>query len=120
MSTKIKLALASSLLSFGLAGALSFSTALACDHDKKEKTAETDVKPMPAHLATAAFRVTGMHCEGCADKVQTALNKVKGIYKVDVKVADHRVVVSFDSDKLTAEKVAKLITDAGYAAAAEV
>ncbi len=117
MSKKIELTLASSLL----AGLMSFSTALACpDHDSKEKSAQNEAKPAPTHLATAAFHVTGMHCEGCADKVMDALNKVPGIYKVDVKVADHRVLVSFDADKLTAEKVAKAISAAGYPASAEV
>jgi mercuric ion binding protein len=116
---RIKLALASSLL----AGALSFSTAaLACPGHEKEKTAETDGQkgPAPAHVATATFKVDGMHCSGCADHVKEALNKVNGVYKVDVKVADHRVIVSWDADKTTAEKVAKAISEAGYPAAAEV
>ena len=118
MSSKIKLALASSLL----ASMFSFSAALACpDHETKDKAESAEVKgPAPAHLVTASFHVDGMHCSGCADHVKEALNKVNGVYKVDVKVADHRVVVSFDGDKLTAEKVAKAITEAGYAAAAEV
>ena len=114
----LKIALVSSLL-----GLLSTSAALACEGHDKAQAAETEAEnrgPAPAHMTTAAFRVNGMHCEGCADKVKEALNKVKGVYKVDVKVADHRVVVSFDADKLTADKVAKAITDAGYAAAAEV
>jgi copper chaperone CopZ len=117
MSKSIKLALASSVL----AGVLSFaSLAVACpDHDK-EATAQTEDKgPAPAHLTTTAFHVNGMHCEGCGDHIREALNKVKGVYKVDVKMADHRVIVSFDADKLSAEKVAKLISDAGYTAAAE-
>lgn len=116
MSKKISVVLASSLLS----AVFSFSTATACkDHDKKEEAAETQAKPAPAKLATASFRVDGMHCEGCAGHVKEALNKVQGVYKIEVKVADHRVVVSFDADKLTAEKVAKAISDAGYPAAAE-
>jgi copper ion binding protein len=113
---KIKLALASSMLS----GMLAFSSAVACpDHDKT-KTSENDTKAAPAHMTTTAFRVTGMHCAGCADEIKSALNKVNGVYKVDVKVADHRVVVSFDKDKLTADQVAKAITEAGFQATAEV
>jgi copper chaperone CopZ len=113
---KIKLALAGSML----AGMLSFSSAMACpDHDKA-KSSENDSKAAPATATTAAFRVNGMHCAGCADEIKSALNKVDGVYKVDVKVADHRVIVSFDKTKITADKVAKLITDAGFEAAAEV
>ena len=119
---RIKLALASSLL----AGMLSFSTAaMACPGHDKEQSAENDGQngkagKAPAHVATASFKVDGMHCSGCADHVKEALNKVNGVYKVDVKVADHRVVVSYDTDKTTAEKVAKAISEAGYPAAAEV
>jgi copper ion binding protein len=119
---KMKLALASSML----AGALAFATALpalACPGEDSEKSAKNEAKPaapVPATATTAAFRVTGMHCAGCEDHVREALNKVDGVYKVDVKMADKRVIVSFDKAKVTAETIAKTISDAGYKAAAEV
>jgi len=118
MSKKIKLALAAAFL-----GMFSMSAALACPgHDKeKQAAAEQPKQAEPgAHVTTAAFRVEGMHCAGCADEIKTALGKAGGVLKVDVKVADHRVMVSFDSDKISAEKIAQIITEAGFRASAEV
>jgi copper chaperone CopZ len=116
---KIKLALASSLLGT----ALVFSSALACPEHDKQKSSQNEAKPaapVPASAVVAAFKVTGMHCEGCEEHVREALNKVDGIYKVDVKMADKRVIVSFDKAKVSADAIAKVLTDAGYKASAEV
>jgi P-type Cu+ transporter len=115
--SKIKLAFASSLLAVGL-----FTAAPAAACPGKEKTAKAEEKPAApaAQVTTAVFRVEGMHCAGCGDHVKDALAKASGVMKVEVKTADKKVVVSFDSAKITAEKIAKMISDAGYPASAEV
>lgn len=115
--TKMKLALASSVLAFAFAGA-----ALACPGHDDEKTVKNDVKesPVPASATTASFRVSGMHCEGCESSVREALNKLNGIYKVDVKMADKRIIVAFDKSKVSADAIAKAIIGAGFQASAEV
>jgi len=118
MLTQIKLAVASSILALGLAG-----SALACPGHESEKTTKNEAKSdvaVPASAVTASFRVSGMHCAGCEDHVREALNTLKGIYKVDVKMADKRVVVSFDKSKVTADAIAKAIAGAGFEASAEV
>jgi copper chaperone len=115
--SRFTLALASSMLALGLAFA---SPAVACPG--KEKTAKSEpAKEAPAaQVATASFRVEGMHCGGCGDKIKEALAKAPGVMKIEVKTADKRVVVSFDKAQITAEKISKLISEAGYPAAAEV
>ena len=113
--SKIKLVLASSLVSL-----FAFSAALACPGEEKGKTEAKAKGPAPAKLVTANFAVDGMHCAGCVDAVQAALGKTEGVYSVEVKLADKRVVVGFDAAKLTAEKVAKIIADAGFKASLSV
>ena len=111
---KLKLILAAGVLAAVTGG----STVLACPgHDKGKAEAKQQVAP--AHVATASFRVQGMHCAGCADELKTALVKVDGVVTVDVKLADHRVTVAYDKDKTTPEKIAKLMADLGFPAAAE-
>jgi copper chaperone CopZ len=110
---KILAAFAASLL----LSTASLPAALACEgHDK---VASEKKAPAPAHVATASFRVEGMHCDGCADKVKNGLAATTGIVEVVVSVADKRVTVKYDSDRLDVAKVAKLIGDLGYKAAAE-
>ena len=115
MSRKLKLALASSVLSAFFA----FGAASACPGHESQAKAEEKAAPTGA-VTTAMFKVEGMHCEGCADNIKTALNKAGGVVKVEVKTADHKVIVTFEKDKITAEKISKMINDAGYKAAAEV
>jgi copper chaperone CopZ len=118
MSTKLKLAFASSVLAVGL---FSFSPAVACEgKDKTAKAADSKPAAPVGAVTTAVFRVDGMHCGGCGDKIKDALAKTQGVQKVEVKTADKRVVVSFDSAKTNAEKIAKIISEAGYPASAEV
>jgi len=117
---KMKLALASSVLAFGF-GALA-GQAFACPGHEDETTANNDAKDtaVPANAITASFRVNGMHCAGCEDHVREALNKLKGIYKVDVRMADKRVIVAFDKSKVTPDDIAKALASAGFEATAEV
>jgi copper chaperone CopZ len=105
-------------LLFAVAVATMFAVpaASACEGDEKHKE---EKKAAPAVLKTASFKVNGMHCQGCGDKIKTALHKTDGVHKVDIKTADKRIVVDYDGKKLTPEKIAKIISDLGYKASAE-
>jgi mercuric ion binding protein len=120
MLKNISLALASGALALGLAIGLA-GPASACPGKDKTQTAKAEPKGdvVPASATTAVFKVDGMHCGGCGDNIKSALAKAGGVYKVDVKSADKRVTVSFDASKITAEKIAKIISEAGYPASAE-
>lgn len=120
MTRKLKLALAASFLAGGLSLS-AFSTAVACPgHDNKQAKAEEKAPEVTADATVAMFRVDGMHCAGCGDHVKEALAKAGGVLKVEVKQADKKIVVTFQKTKITAEQIAKLITEAGYPATAEV
>lgn len=110
-----------SMLAAGLlATGLSLSVAEACDgHDKKEDKVAKGAQAEAKQAKTATFRVDGMHCGSCADKIKAALAKIDGVVKVVVKTPDKRVVVDYDAAKLTPEKIAKIISDAGYKATPE-
>jgi copper chaperone CopZ len=100
-----------------MATLLALPTAAACDGDAKKE--EPKNQAPAAQLKTASFKVNGMHCQGCGDKIRAALAKTEGVHKVDVKSADKRVVVDYDAKKLSPEKIAKIISDLGYPANAE-
>lgn len=102
------------------------SSAYACPGEehkdpKGDTKKEAPKKVLPAkNPASAVFRVDGMHCGSCADKVKAALGKTEGVTAVEIKLADQKVLVNFDADKISVEKIAKLISDLGYPATAEV
>jgi copper chaperone len=110
-----KLALVAALaFSFSLAA----PNVLACPGHNKEKQADKE-KAAPKKLASATFRVDGMHCEGCSEKVKTALGAKDGIVKVLVTLESKRITVDYDAAKLTVDQIAKMITELGYKATAE-
>ncbi len=99
---------------------LSVSAALACP-PAADTSKEEPKKQMPVKTAAAAtFKVDGMHCGGCADRVKSVLDKTDGIISVEVALADKKVKVNYDAAKLSPEKIAKMISDLGYPANAEV
>jgi len=110
--------LVSALAMAALVSTSGLSVALACEGHGKPGQAEKG-KEKPAKMATASFKVEGMHCDGCADKVKNGLAAKAGVWKVEVSVANKRVTVQYDADKLDGAKAAKLISEPGYKAAAE-
>jgi copper chaperone CopZ len=103
-----------SALAAGLLSVAPLSAAVACPGHEEAKAPKA-----AQHLASATFAVTGIK-DANAARLKTALLKTTGIAKVDVQVTARRVIVAFDKDKLTVEQVAKIITQLGYPAAAEV
>jgi copper chaperone CopZ len=117
MLTKVNLAVAASALAVALTG----TSALARPGHEESATAEAKAEaPLPANAVTATFHVNGMHCPSCELRIQNALHRVNGIYKVDVNMSDKRVVVIFDKTKVSADAIASAITAAGFQASAEV
>ena len=110
--TKLAAAFASLLAASALG-----SVAIACPGN------EGEAKKSPAQqqqtLASATFAVTGIK-EGNAAKLKASLLKTDGIVKVDIQVQAKKIIVAFDKEKLTADQVAKIISDLGLPATAEV
>lgn len=118
----MKLALGSSLAALGLATALTFSPALACDGDKNARAADKAPPAKPvvaANVAAVDMKVSGMKCEACSDKIKSALAKMDGIMTVNVKQADGLVSVKYDKTRTSPDKIAKAISALGFKAGAE-
>jgi copper chaperone CopZ len=107
-----------SFLAAVLATMTSVPVALACDG--KDGNAHKKEEKAPAkRVASATFRVEGMTCTGCSDKVKAALVAKAGIVKVAVAADYKKITVEYDQDKWTVSALAKLISDIGYQATAE-
>lgn len=81
----------------------------------------------PTNLAQASETVTtmvqvsrlsvkGMTCDGCAQRIKGALEKIQGVQKATVSYKKGSVEVSFDSSKVQREAFIKAIHDLGYQA----
>jgi len=66
----------------------------------------------PAKDATVTLTVTGLHCEPCADTVQEALQKVKGVKEAKVSYDDKEAVVKYDPGACKVDDLLKAVREA--------
>lgn len=102
-----------------LLAAMTTAAPLAEACEGKKDHAKQEEKAPPKKIASATFRVEGMTCTGCSDKVKSTLAAKAGILKVTVATDNKKITVDYDPEKWTVASLAKAITDIGYRATAE-
>lgn len=63
---------------------------------------------------TAIFKVNGMHCGGCANKIKNAINQVSEQNSTNVDVGSGEVSVKFDSGSVSTSSLKNAITSVGF------
>ncbi|MBI4817440.1 MAG: heavy-metal-associated domain-containing protein [Deltaproteobacteria bacterium] len=64
--------------------------------------------------AHASLHVEGMHCASCSVTVRAVLRRLDGVTDVAVSAADKRARVAYYPRRITPERMARAVTDAGY------
>ena len=67
-------------------------------------------------MASAKFKVTGMTCHHCQQKVEKALKGIAGVYTAIVDLPDGVAEVDFDDDAVTQTTLVAAVERAGYSA----
>lgn len=65
-------------------------------------------------MKTAAFKIEGMHCDGCAYTVKTLLEKESGVKAVTVSLADGQARILYDPQATDEERLIATIQKPGY------
>ncbi len=60
------------------------------------------------------IRISGMHCASCAQTIEKALKKEKGIIEANINFATEKAVVEYDPAELSLERIGHVIEEAGY------
>lgn len=60
------------------------------------------------------YKVTGMTCSACSSRVEKCVEKLDGVNNVSVNLLTNSMQVDFDENKLTEEKIADSVIQAGY------
>src|SRR3989344_3920079 len=60
------------------------------------------------------IRIEGMHCASCAAKVKSTLKKSKEIKDANVNALTKIALVEYESGKIDASKILKMIKGLGY------
>jgi copper chaperone CopZ len=67
-------------------------------------------------MASAKFKVTGMTCGHCRQKVEQALTQLTGVYSAVVDLRDGIAEVDFSDGAVTAHRLVAAVERAGYGA----
>lgn len=65
-------------------------------------------------METTTIRIEGMHCEGCAGRVKSLLEKQPGVREADVSYADGEARVRYNGHGVDAGTLRGIIVKAGY------
>jgi copper chaperone len=65
-------------------------------------------------MQTITLRVEGMSCNHCKQAVEGALNKLTGVERAEVNLAEKNVTVWYDETGTTVEQMKEAIEDQGY------
>lgn len=65
---------------------------------------------------TETLRLVGLRGPECADKLDRALSAVPGVSQVSVSLADEKVTVTYDTAKVSTQRLQVAVADSGYEA----
>lgn len=67
-------------------------------------------------LAELEFLIPNMHCEGCAEKISTALHSLPGVREVKAKVAQKHIAVRYEPAKVREQQLKDELNKVGFTA----
>lgn len=65
-------------------------------------------------MSKAILQLDALSCPSCMQKIQGALAQQAGVETVKVLFNAAKVKAEFDSDQISADKLAETVTDLGY------
>ena len=65
-------------------------------------------------MKSSSFKIEGMSCSACANRVERVVKKMNGVEEASVNFATETLLVKFDDAKIDAPKIEAAIVKAGY------
>jgi len=65
-------------------------------------------------MRTARLTTEPFSCPSCVKKIEGALERTAGVQDASVLFNSNKVKVTFDEGQVSAEELAKVVTDLGY------
>ncbi len=62
------------------------------------------------------FKINGMHCAGCVNSVQKALERVEGVKSANVQLVTESVEVEFENGSVSFDRLREAVESAGFEA----
>lgn len=88
-----------------------------CDRATTSNTASDATQPLPHSSAagkhTVRYRVTGMHCDGCANGIKALIAEMPGVISADASFSEGTATIT-TNDAALADAVRTAIIEMGY------
>ncbi|MEG2288699.1 MAG: heavy metal translocating P-type ATPase [Clostridium sp.] len=65
-------------------------------------------------MANKSFKIQGMTCSACANRVERVINKLDGVENANVNFATEMLTVNYDESKMNNDKIEGAVVKAGY------
>ena len=65
-------------------------------------------------MNTVTFTIEGMHCDGCAQNIQSVLERNAGVQKAVASFKEGEARILYDSNAVTDEQLVAAIENSGY------
>ena len=65
-------------------------------------------------MNTVTFKIDGMHCDGCAERIKTLVEKEPGVRGAEVSFAAGDARVSYNPHAVAEERLTEIIERAGF------
>ncbi len=65
-------------------------------------------------MRTLTMKIDGMHCDGCADRIHSLLEKETGIRTAEVSYGDANANVTFNEHATSADRITEIVERAGF------
>jgi copper chaperone CopZ len=62
------------------------------------------------------FKVTGMHCNGCASGIRSELRRTTGVADASVNLTNQLAMIAYDTNQVSVKQLVGVIKEAGYGA----
>ena len=62
------------------------------------------------------FKVTGMHCNGCASGIRSELRRTAGVADASVNLTNQLAMIAYDTNQVSVKQLVGVIKEAGYGA----
>ena len=82
---------------------------LAADNIKEESSEKSEKNYQKTSIA-----ISGMHCATCAQTIEKALSRTKGVVKASVNFASEKANVEFDRSVIDEDSIKKTVKKTGY------
>lgn len=60
------------------------------------------------------LKIEGMHCDGCAKRLEKVLNNIEGVESAKVNFNDKCASIEYTEEKVNVEELKEAIVDAGF------